>query len=285
MAHLTWMTNRAAASEGRAIGRLWRSIERWHVLLLGVTGLLALLMLRWPDPFWRMTLFLLDGLAVTVGVTLIAFALILLIGLLGGLGRISPNAALRSLAALYVDIVRGIPLLVQLLFLYYAFPQLLHQAGAALAARFPTWTWAQALATLQFSPFWAAVMGLSFCYGAYMTEVFRAGFEAIPRGQMEAALALGMSRAQALRVIILPQAMRMALPPIGNDFISLLKDSSLVSVVAVADLTRRGREFISAAFIPVEGWTLVALLYLLLTLLVSRLVSGVERRFQMVERS
>ncbi len=285
MAHLTWMTNRAAASEGRAIGRLWRSIERWHVLLLGVTGLLALLMLRWPDPFWRMTLFLLDGLAVTVGVTLIAFALILLIGLLGGLGRISPNAALRSLAALYVDIVRGIPLLVQLLFLYYAFPQLLHQAGAALAARFPAWTWAQALATLQFSPFWAAVMGLSFCYGAYMTEVFRAGFEAIPRGQMEAALALGMSRAQALRVIILPQAVRMALPPIGNDFISLLKDSSLVSVVAVADLTRRGREFISAAFIPVEGWTLVALLYLLLTLLVSRLVSGVERRFQMVERS
>lgn len=284
MAQTTLWTQRLRALTAERRIRPAFHLERWHLLLLGVSALLVMLMARWPDPFWRMTLFLLDGVAVTIGVTLISFALILAVGLLGGLGRISPSAGVRSLTALYVDIVRGIPLLVQLLFLYYAFPQLLHQAGEALAARFPGWSLAQALATLQFSPFWAAVLGLTFCYGAYMTEVFRAGFEAIPRGQMEAALALGMSRAQALRVIILPQAVRVALPPIGNDFISLLKDSSLVSVVAVADLTRRGREFISAAFIPVEGWTLVALLYLLLTLLVSRLVMVVERRFQMAER-
>lgn len=284
MAHVTLWTQRLRALTAERRNQPTLQLERWHLLLVGISALLALLMARWPDPFWRMTLFLLDGIAVTIGVTLISFALILAVGLLGGLGRISPNASVRSLTALYVDIVRGIPLLVQLLFLYYAFPQLLHQAGEALALRFPGWRLAQSLATLQFSPFWAAVLGLTFCYGAYMTEVFRAGFEAIPRGQLEAALALGMSRAQALRVIILPQAVRVALPPIGNDFISLLKDSSLVSVVAVADLTRRGREFISAAFIPVEGWTLVALLYLLLTLLVSRLVMVVERRFRLVER-
>ncbi len=279
------MTRRAAATP--ALGRLGQGIhlERWHGLILGVLILLGGLMLRWPDPFWRMTLFLIDGIAVTVGVTLISFALILGVGLLGGLGRVAPQPLVRSLTALYVDVVRGIPLLVQLLFLYYAFPQILHQIGTLLSLRFPGWGPAQALATLQFSPFWAAVLGLSFCYGAYMTEIFRAGIEAIPRGQLEAALALGMSRAQALRVIILPQAVRVALPAIGNDFVALLKDSSLVSVVAVADLTRRGREFISAAFIPVEGWTLVALLYLLLTLLVTRLVSGVERRFQLLGRN
>jgi len=285
MHHGTLMTRRAWG--GLTLGRLWRSgrLERWHGLLLGVVTLLGVLMARWPDPFWRMTLFLLDGIGVTVGVTLISFALILVVGLLGGLGRVARAPWLRTLTALYVDIVRGIPLLVQLLFLYYAFPQLLHQAGAALSLRFPGWGLAQALATLQFSPFWAAVLGLTFCYGAYMTEIFRAGIEAIPRGQLEAALALGMSRPQAMRVIILPQAVRVALPAIGNDFVALLKDSSLVSVVAVADLTRRGREYISAAFIPVEGWTLVALLYLLLTLLVARLVSGMERRFQVLERS
>lgn len=254
-------------------------LDRWGTLMLGVLGLLALLTLGWPDPFWRMLRFLADGLWITVSISGVSFGLIVLVGLLGGLGRVSPNPVLRSLSALYVDVVRGIPLLVQLLFLYYAFPQVLDAVGALILARAPAWApLGQVLLDVQLSPFWSAVAGLTFCYGAYMTEVFRAGIEAVHYGQLEAALALGMTRGQAMMHIVLPQAVRVALPPIGNDFISLLKDSSLVSVVAVADLTRRGREFISTAFIPLEGWTMVALLYLVLTLVVSRGVTLVERR-------
>lgn len=261
-----------------SLGRRRPALDRWGWLMLGALGLLALLLLAWPNPFWRMLRFLADGLWITISITGVTFALILGVGLLGGLGRVSPNPVARLITALYVDIVRGIPLLVQLLFLYYAFPQVLQLAGAAILARLPTWApLGRALMGVQLSPFWSAVAGLTFCYGAYMTEVFRAGIEAVHEGQLEAALALGMTRRQALRYIVLPQALRVALPPIGNDCISLLKDSSLVSVVAVADLTRRGREFISTAFIPLEGWTMVALLYLILTLLLSRGITLLER--------
>lgn len=253
-------------------------IDRWGWLMMGVLGLLVLLTFGWPDPFWRMLRFLADGLWITVSITAVAFVLIVFVGLLGALGRVSPNPVLRSLTALYVDVVRGIPLLVQLLFLYYAFPQVLNLLGALIQTRVPAWAaLGRALTGVQLSPFWSAVAGLAFCYGAYMTEVFRGGIEAVHYGQLEAALALGMTRRQAMQHIILPQALRVALPPIGNDLISLLKDSSLVSVVAVADLTRRGREFISTAFIPLEGWMMVALLYLALTLLLSRVVALIER--------
>lgn len=255
------------------------AVDRWWMLVLAVGAIIVALTLGWPDPFWRMLRFLTDGLGVTVSITALSFALILGVGLLGGLGRVSPRPIVRNVTAFYVEIVRGIPLLVQLLFIYYAFPQVLDIAGEFVMETVPAWVnVGEALVHAQLSPFWAAVTGLTICYGAYMTEVFRAGIESVPHGQMEAALALGMNRRQAMWTIILPQAIRVALPPIGNDFISLLKDSSLVSVVAVADLTRRGREFISTSFIPLEGWTMVALLYLVLTLIVSRGVSAVERR-------
>lgn len=266
-------------AEPRATRRSGLTIDRWWLLVLAVGAVITVLTLGWPDPFWRMLRFLTDGLGVTVSITALSFALILGVGLLGGLGRVSPRPILRNVTAFYVEIVRGIPLLVQLLFIYYAFPQVLDIAGEFIIETVPAWiNVGEALVHAQLSPFWAAVAGLTLCYGAYMTEVFRAGIESVPHGQMEAALALGMSRRQAMWAIVLPQAVRVALPPIGNDFISLLKDSSLVSVVAVADLTRRGREFISTSFIPLEGWTMVALLYLVLTLVVSRGVAAVERR-------
>jgi len=123
-----------------------------------------------------------------------------------------------------------------------------------------------------------AVFGFTICYGAYVGEIYRAGIQSISRGQMEAARSLGMSHVQAMRYVILPQAIRVILPPLGNEFVALLKDSSLVSVVAVTDMTRRGREFMSRTFIPLETWTMVALLYLLLTVFSARIVSYVERR-------
>jgi polar amino acid transport system permease protein len=111
-----------------------------------------------------------------------------------------------------------------------------------------------------------------------MSEIFRAGIQSIPKGQMEAARSLGMSYFQAMRHVILPQAIRVILPPVGNEFIALLKDSSLVSAVALADLTRRGREFMAANFDPLQVWTMIALLYLVMTLFSARIVNYIERR-------
>ena len=134
------------------------------------------------------------------------------------------------------------------------------------------------------NPFAMAILGLTFCYSAYMSEIYRAGIQSIPKGQNEAARSLGMNHGQAMRYIILPQAVKVILPPVGNEFISLLKDSSLVSVVAVADMTRRGREFMAANFIPVETWMMIALLYLVMTLISARVVAWIERKTQTEDR-
>jgi polar amino acid transport system permease protein len=125
-----------------------------------------------------------------------------------------------------------------------------------------------------------AIFGLTVCYGAYMSEIYRAGIQSIPKGQLEAARSLGMSYAQTMRHVVLPQAIRVILPPVGNEFISLLKDSSLVSIVAVTDMTRRGQEFMAVNFIPLETWAMVALLYLMMTLFSARLVSWMEKHLR-----
>jgi polar amino acid transport system permease protein len=142
----------------------------------------------------------------------------------------------------------------------------------------------QALATYKANPIAMSILGLTFCYGAYMSEIYRAGIQSISKGQMEAAMSLGMNYLQAMRYVILPQAIRVILPPVGNEFIALLKDSSLVSAVAVADLTRRGREYMSSTFIPIETWMMVALLYLVLTLFSARVASYIEKRVKVAER-
>ena len=134
------------------------------------------------------------------------------------------------------------------------------------------------MANYQANPIFTAIAGLAICYGAYMSEIYRAGIQSIPKGQMEAARSLGMTHFQSMRCVILPQAVRVVLPPVGNEFIALLKDSSLVSVVAVADLTRRGREFMAVHFNPIEVWTMVALIYLVMTLLSARGVAWIEKK-------
>jgi polar amino acid transport system permease protein len=124
----------------------------------------------------------------------------------------------------------------------------------------------------------AAVIGLSFGYGAYLAEVFRAGIQSVPKGQMEAARSLGMGYFQAMRHIILPQAIRVVLPPLGNDFISMLKDSSLISVIALPEVLQQGRLWISRNFRAFEGYNSVMMTYLMLTLLLSLLVRSIERK-------
>ena len=213
------------------VERLTR-IDPWWGLLVLVIGLIVILVTVSADPFRNIVVFVSDGIAVTVFITVTAFIFILIAGMLGGLGRLSRNWFIHGVATLYVEIVRGIPLLVQLLGWYFAFPVVVQGIGR--------WLNFSAMADYQSNAIFTAIVGLTVCYGAYMSEIYRAGIQSIPKGQTEAARSLGMTHFQSLRHVILPQAVRVILPPVGNELIALLKDSCLVSVVAVADLTRRG---------------------------------------------
>jgi len=245
-------------------------IDPWWGLVVLVIGLAVTLVTVKADPFWRILLFVRDGVAVTAFITVTAFMFTLVLGMIGGLGRLSRNWVIHGVATLYVEIVRGIPLLVQLIWWYFAFPIIIQGIGR--------WLNIAAIADYRANAIFTAVTGLTVCYGAYMSEIYRAGIQSIPKGQAEAARSLGMTHFQSMRHVVLPQAVRMVLPPVGNEFIALLKDSCLVSVVAVADLTRRGREFMAVHFNPIEVWTMVALLYLIMTLFLARLVSWVEKK-------
>jgi polar amino acid transport system permease protein len=244
--------------------------DYWWLLLVGVIALIALLYFSNQTTYVPMMGFVLDGIWVTIYTTLISFTLILAMGLIVALGRLSKNKAIHGAATVYVEIIRGIPILVQLMFWYFAFPTVMQNIGDQYNIEFFKGYIA--------NPFVMAIFGLTFCYAAYMSEVYRAGIQSIPKGQMEAARSLGMSYFQAMRHVVIPQAIRIILPPVGNEFIALLKDSSLISVVGVADLTRRGREFMAAHFNPIETWVMVGLLYLMMTLLTARIVFYIERK-------
>jgi polar amino acid transport system permease protein len=233
------------------------ALSAWNISFFGAVALLIALPVFSPDPYLKVLAFVPDGLAATFGVTIAAILCSLVIGLFAGLGRISHVTIINRMATVYVEVIRGIPLLVQLFYIYYALGPVLHMEG-------PT----------------AAVLAMSICYGAYMAEIFRAGIQAVPKGQMEAALALGLSPSQAMRKVILPQTVKIILPPIGNEFIALLKDSSLVSILAVSDLLRRGREYASTSFRYFESYTVIALIYLVMTLFFSRLVALMEDRLR-----
>ena len=250
------------------------------LLLIGVIAIISFLVVTHPDPYRRIVVFLEDGIRVTLGITVASFLSIVVVGLVGGMGRISKNRMVKGMASVYVELVRGVPLLVQLLFIYYASPIVLRDLGRRMATSWPALS--ARLIGIKLNPFVAAVLGMTLCYGAYMSEIVRAGIESIPKGQMEAARSLGMSYFQSMRYVILPQAVRVILPPVGNEFVSLLKDSSLVSVVAVADMTRRGREFMASTFLALETWMMVALLYLVMTLFFARVVAYLERKMSFV---
>jgi len=250
--------------------------------------------IQFGEPYGRIIQFLFDGILTTLKLTIISFILILVVGMFGGLGRVSHNRVISTIAWLYVEIVRGIPVLVWLLWIWFALPQLIQGTGKALMSACETSSveWVQAITCplgqtvsgIKLQPIPAAVLGFTFAYGAYMTEIFRAGIQSIAKGQMEAARSLGMTNIQAMRYIILPQAVRVILPPVSNEFVTLLKDSSLVSILAVSDLTRRGREYVARTFLSFDTFTMVALCYLILTLFFTRVSTAIERRAAVEKR-
>lgn len=202
---------------------------------------------------------LLLGAGVTVQITLLSVLVGVIIGLFVGIARISSFRILRFAAAVYVDFFRGTPLLVQIFLIYFAIPVLTGQ---------------------RMDPFVAAISACGINSGAYVAEIFRAGIQAIDEGQMEAGRSLGMTWIQTMRYIIVPQAFKQVIPPLGNEFIALLKDSSLVSVIGFEELTRRGQLIIARTYGSLEIWLSVALIYLAMTLTISRFVAWLEKKFK-----
>ncbi|MGF0127290.1 amino acid ABC transporter permease [Selenomonas bovis] len=206
---------------------------------------------------------LLLGAGVTIKITAMSVALGVLIGLFVGIARICRVKPLRFLAAVYVDFFRGTPLLVQIFLFYFAVPVITGQ---------------------RIDPYVAAVGSCGINSGAYVAEIVRAGIQSIDDGQMEAGRSLGMTWAQTMRYIIVPQAIKRVIPPLGNEFIALLKDSSLVSVIGFEELTRRGQLIIAKTYGSLEIWFSVAIIYLVMTLSISRLVAYLEKRYNTDDR-
>ena len=202
---------------------------------------------------------LLLGAGITIKITALSVGLGMIIGMFVGIARISHVAPLRMLAAVYIDFLRGTPLLVQIFLIYFALPLMLDQ---------------------RVDPFVAAITACGINSGAYVAEIFRAGIQAIDKGQMEAGRSLGMTWVQTMRYIIVPQAFKNIVPPLGNEFIALLKDSSLVSVIGFEELTSRGQLIIARTYGSLEIWLSVAVIYLVMTLAISRLVAYMEKRLK-----
>ena len=200
---------------------------------------------------------LLIGAGVTIQITVLSTAIGFVIGLIVGVARISHVRLLRMLAEVYVEFFRGTPLLVQIFLFYFALPVITGQ---------------------RIDPFIAAISACGINSGAYVAEIFRAGIQSIDEGQMEAGRSLGMTWLQTMRYIIVPQAFKRVIPPLGNEFIAMLKDSSLVSVIGFEELTRRGQLIIAKTYGSFEIWMSVAVIYLVMTLTISRFVAYLERR-------
>lgn len=230
-------------------------VTSWRLTFFGSVILLILLCALKPDVYWKIFKYTITGIPTTFECTIFAIFGAIIIGTLTGIGSSSKNRIINQICGIYVELIRGIPLLVQLMFLYYALGSLIHIDGIV-----------------------AAIIALSICFGAYMGEIIRAGIQAIPKGQTEAATALGLSKSQTFFSVVLPQTIKVVLPAIGNEFISMLKDSSLVSILALSDILKRGREYISRTFLSLETMLVVALIYLILTLILSRLVGLMEER-------
>ena len=202
---------------------------------------------------------LLQGALVTIEITVLSVGCGFFVGMLVALANLSNFKLIRLLARCYVDIIRGTPLLVQIFLIYFALPMIIGQT---------------------INPFVAAVTACSINSGAYVSEIFRAGIQSIDKGQMEAGRSLGLTWGQTMRYIVMPQAFKAIIPPLGNEFIAMMKDTSLVSVIGFEELTRRGQLIIARTYGSFEIWSAVAIIYLIMTLSISQLVGYLERRYK-----
>lgn len=277
-------TPREAAPVKFSLMRLIYQIPWWFVLL-SILGIYVIGLIS-SDPLYQ-TIFkqLREGIAMTLTVSFTAFSMALAVGLIVGIIRANPprqahgllaklvsfiQLVIYNLATLYVQILRGLPILVTLLIVAFVIvPEINRFFRTSLDIDLG----------LRGSSSTSAIIALTFTYGAFLSETFRAGIQSIGRGQIEAARSLGMNYGQVMRYIVLPQAVRRVLPPLGNDMIAMIKDSSLVAILGVQDITQLAKLSSSSSFRYLETYFLAAMIYLTMTVLGSLLVRFIERRF------
>ena len=248
----------------------WDTFPWWGAVILAILVWMAFKIITDDDYDLAWTR-IWPGLRITIVATFEAFGIALVIGLIFGMGQLSRNVVSRNVARTYVEFVRGIPIL-PLIFTFALI--IVPQATDALNGRLDAWFGWEFKLSFQ----WRAVITLALIYGAYMAEIFRGGIQSIPPGQVEAGRSLGLSRRQTMNSVVLPQAMRAIIPPLGNDFIAVLKDTSLLSVLGVLEITQRGRQFAASSFKFREGYFVSVFIYLVLVLVLSLLLGVLERR-------
>lgn len=249
--------------------RLVPSTERmaewpWWLIVAILIGLFITLQILTNERLTVIFKAIAAGVVVTVRVTLAAYFSAVIIGLIVGFARVSRNKIILNIASFYVEIVRGVPMLVLLMYIAFVAVPLIADLLDMRTRDFPNEL--------------RVVIGLAVAYGAFESEIFRAGIQSIEKGQMEAARALGMNYFQGMRYIILPQAIRRVLPALGNDFVAMLKDSSLVSVLGVQDITQITKLYAASTFLFFQSYSILAFIYLSMTVLLSRLVRNLETR-------
>ncbi|MCP3971255.1 MAG: amino acid ABC transporter permease [Rhodobacteraceae bacterium] len=248
----------------------------WWLLVTGGLGLYFLYLILANDIYYQVLWTLRTGIGITVFVTLTAFGSACVVGLALATASLSRFLVLRQVARFYIEIIRGVPMIVLLFYVAFVI------APALVAA----WNWAaegvgvDPIRTRDFPLLWRAILALTIGYSAFIAEVFRAGLQAVEIGQIEAAEALGLNRWQRFRHIVFPQAFRMILPPLGNDFVAMVKDSSLVSVLGVHDITQLGKVTAAGNFRYFETYNVVALVYLMVTVTLSLALRRLERRLR-----
>jgi His/Glu/Gln/Arg/opine family amino acid ABC transporter permease subunit len=212
---------------------------------------------------------LLRGMLITIETTILSLLIALFLGLLACLSGISKVLALRVVSKIYIEMIRGTPLLVQTFFIYFGLPQLIQSLGV----------------DFRLSPFTAGIITLSLNAGAYIAEIFRGGILAIDSGQMEAARSLGLSRSRAMFLVILPQALRVSIPSLVNQFIISLKDTSIISIISLADICYEAKIYIGRTMQSFATWTIVGLVYLVIILILSQMSLYVEKRLSYGDKS
>ena len=252
-----------------------REFPYWLLLLVAI-GIYLGYMVVADELYAQVFALLSKGLAITVFVTIVAFASACLLGLGLALAALSPYIVLRQLARFYVEVIRGIPILILLFYIaFIGAPALVAMVNVVLE-----FLQLEPMQTRDLSLLWRAILALCIGYSAFISEVFRAGILSVDPGQIEAAKALGLSAWLRFRLIVLPQAIRTILPPLGNDFVALVKDSSLVSVLGVADITQLAKVYAASSFRFFETYNVVAYLYLLLTISLSLALRHMEKKLR-----
>lgn len=246
-----------------------QAIQWWLVGMLAIIGWMVVQVLT-SDNYREAWDNISPGLETTLYLTLISFLIAMPLGLFIGMARLSKNRIVNTIAQIYIEFMRGIPMIVWIFIVAFVVtPELADLLGKR---------------TRDFPPLYRGVAALCLFYAAFIAEVFRAGIQSVEPGQVEAARAVGLSRYRTQRHIVLPQALRNALPALGNDFIALMKDTSLVSVIAVAEVTQRARIYVGSSFRTREAYFILAVIYVTLTLILSLLLQWWERRLEIPGR-